>query len=81
MKGKFERTRPGRAQQVSLLIAGARSGDVLLAAQLAGCPPCPVCDFALPACRCVDNGACKFAGGGAPCISHCGDPICLKAKS
>lgn len=23
------------------------------------------------------NDKCKFASGGACCISHCGDPICL----
>lgn len=25
----------------------------------------------------VDNSRCKAASGGAPCVSHCGDPICL----
>lgn len=24
----------------------------------------------------VDNSRCKFASGGACCVSHCGDPIC-----
>lgn len=25
----------------------------------------------------VDNSRCKFSAGGARCVSHCGDPICI----
>lgn len=27
-----------------------------------------------------DNTNCKFAAGGARCVSHCGDPVCLNPK-
>jgi len=29
----------------------------------------------------IDNSRCKFASGGACCVSHCGDPACLAALS
>lgn len=25
----------------------------------------------------IDNARCKFAGGGARCVCHCGDPACI----
>lgn len=27
-----------------------------------------------------DNARCKFANGGAKCVSHCGDPVCLGSQ-
>ncbi len=28
-----------------------------------------------------DNSRCKFAAGGACCVSHCGDPSCIAAST
>lgn len=45
--------------QCQMLKAAAHSGDegtIRLAAQLAGCLPCPTCDFIQSACRCAPKG-------------------------
>ncbi len=52
-----------RTTAIILLSAAARSGDpgaIALAAQLAGAPPCPVCNYVRFACRCKATAAPKI---------------------
>lgn len=84
-----EATHAGRATpgwwQAKMLAAAASTGDegtIKLAAQLAGCLPCPDCDFVKSACRCTQADPAP-----APlvaircCPAHEGKPMTMTATA